>query len=97
MARWTIEPHGDGYALYVGRDEQSHGWRILNISDVDKTAWPAVKKLIEKIPLAVEAMDGLPGLLREAGQELATTDSVPDIRAALYAKADEIEKLQKGE
>jgi len=30
---WSVEPHGDGWALYLGRDTEHHGARICNLSD----------------------------------------------------------------
>ena len=32
--QYSIEPHGDGYALYLGRDNQRHGLNLLHITDV---------------------------------------------------------------
>ena len=33
---WSVEPHGDGHALYAGRDNEHHGLRLLNITDGDR-------------------------------------------------------------
>lgn len=30
---WSVEPHGDGWALYIGRDKEHHGGRVCNLSD----------------------------------------------------------------
>jgi hypothetical protein len=30
-ARYTIEPHGDGYALYYGRCSHRHGYNLINM------------------------------------------------------------------
>jgi hypothetical protein len=32
---YTIEPHGDAHALYLGRDARHHGLRLCNLSDMD--------------------------------------------------------------
>lgn len=29
--RYTIEPHGDGYALYYGRCNHRHGYNLINM------------------------------------------------------------------
>lgn len=31
-----VEPHGDGLALYSGRDSEHHGLRLFNITDGDR-------------------------------------------------------------
>jgi len=28
---WSIEPHGDGFALYAGRSGVAHGLNLFNI------------------------------------------------------------------
>jgi len=30
-SKYTIEPHGDGYALYLGRCGHRHGWNLINM------------------------------------------------------------------
>lgn len=30
-ANYTIEPHGKGYALYLGRCNHRHGWNLINM------------------------------------------------------------------
>jgi len=35
VSDYTIEPHGDAYALYVGRDSQHHGLKLAHISEPD--------------------------------------------------------------
>lgn len=34
---FSLERHGDGYALYHGRDIDHHGYRLCNINDFDIT------------------------------------------------------------
>lgn len=54
----SIEPHGDGYAIYSGRDNEHHGFRLCNVNDFDmnkentlnllRIALSAVEKLNEE-------------------------------------------------
>jgi hypothetical protein len=32
---YTFEPHGDGWALYLGRCQHRHGWNLANIREPD--------------------------------------------------------------
>jgi hypothetical protein len=32
-AKFTIEPHGEGYALYYGRCVHRHGYNLINMVD----------------------------------------------------------------
>lgn len=41
--RYTIEPHGDGYAIYLGRDMFHHGLNLAHLSEVT----PDFRKFIE--------------------------------------------------
>jgi hypothetical protein len=49
--QYSIEPHGDGFALYYGRSNSFHGWRLCNLTEVD----PKVPDLLQRI------VDGLNG------------------------------------
>lgn len=40
---YCIEPHGDGFALYRGRDQSHHGWNLARITETT----PDVLRLIE--------------------------------------------------
>jgi hypothetical protein len=31
--KFTIEPHGDGYALYFGRSNTRHGYNLIYLND----------------------------------------------------------------
>lgn len=33
--KFTVEPHGEGYALYLGRDIGHHGLNLMNLTEVD--------------------------------------------------------------
>lgn len=32
-ARYSIEPHGSGYALYYGRCNHKHGWNLVYLKE----------------------------------------------------------------
>lgn len=44
--RYTIEPHGDGYALYYGRCVHRHGYNLINMTE---PAWNFEPAHIEKL------------------------------------------------
>ena len=44
--RYTIEPHGDGYALYYGRCNHRHGYNLINMVE---PAWNFEPSHIEKL------------------------------------------------
>lgn len=44
--KFTIEPHGEGYALYYGRCNHRHGWNLINMVE---PAWNFDPKHIEKL------------------------------------------------
>jgi len=46
---WTIEPHGDGFALYSGRGPMMHGLNLINMAEPDKN-WEANARLIAASP-----------------------------------------------
>ena len=52
---WTIEPHGNGYALYSGRGPMTHGMNLVYLSEPDSN-WESTKRLIEAVPLMLEAL-----------------------------------------
>lgn len=45
-ARYTIEPHGNGYALYYGRCGHRHGYNLINMVE---PAWNFEPAHIEKL------------------------------------------------
>jgi hypothetical protein len=45
-AQYTIEPHGEGYALYYGRCVHRHGYNLVNMVE---PAWNFEPKHIEKL------------------------------------------------
>jgi len=44
--KYTIEPHGDGYALYYDRCNHRHGYNLINMTE---PAWNFEPKHIEKM------------------------------------------------
>lgn len=34
--KYTIEPHGDGYALYWGRTPFHHGYNLAHLTEIDQ-------------------------------------------------------------
>jgi len=51
---WTIEPHGNGYALYSGRGPMAHGMNLVYLSEPDSN-WGSTKRLIESAPRLLAA------------------------------------------
>lgn len=41
----SIEPHGDGYAIYSGRDQEHHGFRLCNVNDFDMSKERTIRTL----------------------------------------------------
>lgn len=46
-AKYSVELHGNGYALYYGRSDTAHGFRLCNLTDLDPKR-PDLPDLIEK-------------------------------------------------
>lgn len=44
--KYTIEPHGNGYALYYGRCNHKHGYNLINMLE---PAWNFDPSHIEKL------------------------------------------------
>jgi hypothetical protein len=44
--KYTIEPHGEGYALYYGRCNHKHGYNLINMLE---PAWNFDPNHIEKL------------------------------------------------
>ena len=55
---WSIEPHGNGYALYSGRGPMQHGMNLVLFSEPDSN-WEATKRLIEQAPVMVRALKAI--------------------------------------
>lgn len=45
----SIEAHGPGEAVYVGRDEHHHGYNIALVTEPDPAMWPRVRDAICRI------------------------------------------------
>jgi hypothetical protein len=81
---WTIQPHGNGFALYSGRDSNRHGMNLVYLSEPDSN-WEATKRLIEAAP-------DMLSLLRAIEQRLDSIASVTPLAQTVrevIAKASE--------
>lgn len=54
--RMTIEPHGDAHGVYVGRDSEHHGLRLMNLTDGDSN----LAANAARIAAAWNAVEGAP-------------------------------------
>lgn len=53
----TIEPHGEGEALYIGRDHKHHGLNIVRLVE-PAHQWPEVREWLLALPMAlVDALE----------------------------------------
>jgi hypothetical protein len=57
-ARWSWGPHGQGFALYIGRDGGAHGLNVLSASNADAfdARGPQLRALIEGLLNAAPAL-----------------------------------------
>ena len=39
---YTVEPHGAGWALYKGRTNDRHGYRLCSLTDGDQAIYAAI-------------------------------------------------------
>lgn len=39
---YSIETHGNGWALYFGRCNHRHGWNLANMTEIDFSRWQIV-------------------------------------------------------
>lgn len=69
--KWTIEPHGDGYALYSGRGPMQHGMNLLHMSEPDQS-WETTKRLIEAAPNMLQALRDIANHQKQAAGSMAT-------------------------
>lgn len=51
--RFCVEKHGDAYALYCGRDDLHHGFRLCNLDDFDMSG----EATRERIARALNVLD----------------------------------------
>jgi hypothetical protein len=53
---YTVEPHGAGWALYKGRTNDRHGYRLCNLTDGDQAIYAAIADALNRAD-AAEAED----------------------------------------
>lgn len=72
--KWTIEPHGNGFALYSGRGPMSHGMNRVYLSEPDGN-WEVTKRMIEAAPDMMRVV-----------QRFATTEWMGEAELNLWVK-----------
>ena len=78
---WTIEPHGNGYALYSGRGPMTHGMNLVYMSEPDRN-WESTKRLIEAAPDLLAACQAFLEADNQCGANLAFVMAQEAIRKA---------------
>ena len=53
---YTVEPHGAGWALYKGRTNDRHGYRLCNLTDGDQAIYAAIVDALNRAAEAAEAV-----------------------------------------
>lgn len=48
--RYSIEPHGDGYALYSGRDDMHHGFNLARITETTPDVLKRIEQALNAMP-----------------------------------------------
>jgi hypothetical protein len=49
---YTVEPHGAGWALYKGRTNDRHGYRLCNLTDGDHAIYAAIADALNRADAA---------------------------------------------
>jgi hypothetical protein len=70
---WTIERHGNGYALYSGRSDTQHGLNLVYLSEPDGR-WERVKALIESAPDLLAACEKMIEAFEYSGTRLVGSE-----------------------
>ena len=47
--KFRIEPHGNGYALYVGACMHKHGYNIAHITEADEKTIALIERALNKL------------------------------------------------
>ncbi len=77
----TIEPHGPGEAVYLGRGPNRHGYNVAHVTE-PAHQWPETRALI------VAAVNALPSLLGRLEAAEAVVEAAREVSAALVDGAD---------
>ena len=83
---WTIEPHGNGFALYSGRGPMQHGMNLVYMSEPDSN-WEATKRIIEAAPQMLQALRTIVKHHDMMGGSLASMSTTRNIAALGIEKA----------
>jgi hypothetical protein len=81
---WTIEPHGNGFALYAGRSADRHGMNLVYLSEPDCN-WERTKALIAAAPQLFEQLKELVSNVEFADPGVYDTREAKELIAKLEA------------
>ncbi len=56
---WVVEKHGDGYAIYRGRDAFHHGWNMAHLTEVTEQTVKLIEDALNFYELRVGNMPTL--------------------------------------
>lgn len=97
---WTAEPHGDGIAIYSGRDGHHHGYRLFQVSDGDWQFDANLKFMLEAVnsyhsqrarieELERELAEARNAALEEVERETLICSTLPHARRIIHAMKTE--------
>lgn len=75
----TIEPHGEGYAVYQGRSDESHGNRLFNITDATEPGFQIAQSMVFQYTT--------PYFVARAWRPIEEAAEDPDAEIEVYAPA----------
>lgn len=90
IRKFTIEPHGDGFALYDGRDNEHHGYRLCNLNDFDSNG----KYTRGSIMAAFTALEELANLKNDVSDGLSHISS--DKILKMYGEVEKVYQEHTG-
>ena len=80
---YSIEAHGNGYAIYCGRDWQHHGMNIGHLTEVTPTAIKLIKDALNQKTKQTEKQDPV-AWMREDGTLLFADGNIFAVGQAFY-------------